>query len=140
MKISHEVLKDVCALLGIDPTGRKIKEFHLHLTMDKPPTVEIVEFPYGRKDDEPVTAKYRIEHVETWAKAPFDKTADLLKRCNELERQGVLSSTEAADIRGNIREAEGLTRCPSCHGTRQYQPLVGPAEPCQTCCGNGGGM
>ncbi len=23
--------------------------------------------------------------------------------------------------------------CPDCHGTRTYQPLTGPAEPCQTC-------
>lgn len=24
--------------------------------------------------------------------------------------------------------------CPDCKGTRQYLPLVGPAEPCRTCC------
>lgn len=29
----------------------------------------------------------------------------------------------------------GESDCPDCHGTRQYQPLVGPAEPCRTCCG-----
>lgn len=25
--------------------------------------------------------------------------------------------------------------CPDCNGTREYQPLTGPAEPCRTCCG-----
>lgn len=25
--------------------------------------------------------------------------------------------------------------CPDCKGSRTYQPLTGPAEPCRTCCG-----
>ncbi len=31
-----------------------------------------------------------------------------------------------------------FSACPDCKGTRQYQPLTGPAEPCRTCDGKAG--
>ncbi len=125
--------------------------------------VEFATHPDG--EQEATTRKYRIEPMDQWGpragasikagpvvsvgkvvyweeggKSPIDYTGwpiggltgKPLAPSPELARDIVFSGNYVAEA---VTREFDFSTCPDCKGTRQYQPLTGPAEPCRTCCG-----
>lgn len=59
----------------------------------------------------------------------FDRMGKLIQYNYAYKEQVYQVETDFNEIAKEVK-----SDCPDCKGTKQYIPLIGPPEPCQTCC------
>lgn len=156
----HQLGTKILQLLGVDLEKRDILSFNLQISWNdgtallttqevvKNPDGTVARFPDGSLEIRtcgdslsvpPTDASVAFKCTVNRPQMDAAQIRELERRLREFYKAPVnLNGPSHGLIWNEVQlpqPGDPYPVCPDCRGTRLYQPLTGPAEPCKTCCG-----